>query len=351
MERSFLFTTCQIGAENSLKQEISTRWNDFRFAFSRPGFLTFRLPTDHNIPVGFSLKSLFARAYGFSLGKVEGEAPQSMAQEVWKLVHEIPVRRIHLWHRDRYAPGDHDFEPGLNEQDQRLHRALYRACPDPHQLAEGAEHAFCPGISGEFVLDCVVVEPSQWWIGVHRVQKETSRWPGGMLPLIETTDTISRAWWKFESCLRWSRFPIGCQTRCLDIGCSPGGASQALLARGAEVIGVDPAHVDPALISHPHFTHLQGKMGQIRRRHVRKSRWIFSDMNVTPTYTMEVLGDLVKHPQMKIRGILTTLKLFHWNQASDIASHLARFREWGFPHVQAAQLQFHRQEVVVAARK
>jgi 23S rRNA (cytidine2498-2'-O)-methyltransferase len=240
----------------------------------------------------------------------------------------------------------------LTEQDQRLHRLLLEACPHPEQLAEGAEHAFCPGIPGEYVLDCIVVEPDQWWIGLHRIKEkvEASLWPGGMAPLLSTTDAVSRAWWKFETCLRWSRFPIGCKTRCLDLGCAPGGASQALLGRGAEVLGVDPADVAPAVKHHPQFTHLRGKVGQIRRSHFRKARWILSDMNVAPTYTLEVLEDLLRHPQIRIRGILTTLKLFEEKQALQLEQYLAHFRKWGFSRVSAAQLQFHRREVVVAAR-
>ena len=41
----FLFITCQTGgAGAAVKEELARRWPDFRFAFSRPGFLTFKLP-------------------------------------------------------------------------------------------------------------------------------------------------------------------------------------------------------------------------------------------------------------------------------------------------------------------
>ena len=41
----FLFATCQLGAEGALKAEVARRC-DFRLAYSRPGFLTFKLPPD-----------------------------------------------------------------------------------------------------------------------------------------------------------------------------------------------------------------------------------------------------------------------------------------------------------------
>ena len=47
---SFLFVTCQAGAERAVKAELARRWPDFRLAFSRKGFLTFKLPEEHTWP-------------------------------------------------------------------------------------------------------------------------------------------------------------------------------------------------------------------------------------------------------------------------------------------------------------
>ena len=68
----FLFVTCQVGAEKAVKGEVSRRWRDFSFAFSRPGFLTFKLPEDSSLLPDFDLRAIFARSYGFSLGGVRG---------------------------------------------------------------------------------------------------------------------------------------------------------------------------------------------------------------------------------------------------------------------------------------
>ena len=69
----FLFVTCQVGAEKAVKGEVAQRWPDFRLAFSRPGFLTFKLPEEQFLAPDFNLSAVFARAYGFSLGKVSSE--------------------------------------------------------------------------------------------------------------------------------------------------------------------------------------------------------------------------------------------------------------------------------------
>ena len=40
-------------------------------------------------------------------------------------------------------------------------------------------------------------------------------------------------------------------------GAARGARSQALLAHGLRVIGIDPAEVDPRVLAHPRFTHVR----------------------------------------------------------------------------------------------
>ena len=89
----FLFVTCQVGAERAVKAELARAWPAFRFAFSRPGFLTFKLPADHGLAEDFALGSVFARAYGFSLGSVPEGPPEEMARHVWRLAGERSIER------------------------------------------------------------------------------------------------------------------------------------------------------------------------------------------------------------------------------------------------------------------
>src|SRR3990167_4804140 len=109
----FLFVTCQVGAEPAVKSELARRWPALRFAYSRPGFLTFKLAADHFFAADFDLDSVFVRAYGFSLGKVAGEDRDAMARDVWGVWGQRPVKRIHVWERDAAAPGERGFEPSI----------------------------------------------------------------------------------------------------------------------------------------------------------------------------------------------------------------------------------------------
>jgi 23S rRNA (cytidine2498-2'-O)-methyltransferase len=149
--------------------------------------------------------------------------------------------------------------------------------------------------------------------------------------------------------LWWSRLPIGSDTVCAELGCAPGGSAQALLERGAIVLGVDPAEVDPSVLKHPNFIHLRGRVRQIRRRDFFPARYIVADMNVAPEYTLDAVEELVAHERIHIHGLLLTIKLPDWTAADRIADYVARVRSWGFREVRVRQLQHNRQEICLAA--
>ena len=345
----FIFVTCQIGAEGAVKAEVARRRPTFRFAYSQPGFLTFKLPEDGRLRDDFNLRSVFARAYGLSLGKTTAATAEEMAAEAWKIAGDYEAQKIHVWPKDARPAGDRGYEPGLTDECRDVHRLLVAACPHPERLTQDAGQPHRPAEPGESILDCVILSPDLWWIGRHRANLVPSRYPGGMMSLELPEDAVSRAWLKMEEALRWSRLPIPRGARVAEIGSAPGGASQALLARGFWVAGIDPAAMDPAVLSHPRFTHIRRRSTQARRREFQKIRWLTADMNVAPSYTLNAVEGIVTHPRVSIRGLLLTLKLTSWELADQLPDHLERIRGWGYNIVRARQLLHNRREVCVAA--
>jgi 23S rRNA (cytidine2498-2'-O)-methyltransferase len=205
-----------------------------------------------------------------------------------------------------------------------------------------------PARVGDPVLDCVIVRPDEWWVGFHRARSVLSQWPGGLMPLEIPEDAASRAWLKMEEALRWSQLPISPGARCAEVGSAPGGATQALLARGCHVLGIDPAEMAPAVLSHPHFTHIRRRVVQVRRREFRDVRWLMADMNVAPHYTLDAVEAIVTHREVSIRGMLLTLKLFEWQFADQLPEWIQRAHGWGYNLVRVRQLAKHRQEVCLA---
>jgi 23S rRNA (cytidine2498-2'-O)-methyltransferase len=350
---SFLFITCQIGAETAVKGEIARRWPNFRFSYSRPGFLTFKLPENVAFAEDLDLHSVFARAHAFSLGKVQGENADEMANKVWEVFGARPCKRVHVWPRDRAEPGEHGFEPSLTAEAFEIHQKILAACPCPAMLAGDAAEMCRPSHRtdrGEPILDCVLVAPGEWWIGHHRVGSMTSSWPGGMIGIEnEEKNRVSRAGSKLEEALEWSRLPIEADARVAEIGSAPGGASQVLLARGCYVTGIDPAEMASEVLEHPRFTHIRRRSTQVRRRDFRKIRWLTADMNVAPNYTLDAVEEIVTHAEINIRGLILTLKFPDWSLAEEVPDYLARIKSWGYNIVRARQLQYNRREICVAA--
>ncbi len=337
----FLMTTCQVGAEQALKAEFARRWPEFHAAFARPGFVTFKLPPESDLPPTLELHSIFARTCCFSLGKVQGGSTEELSQAVWRLVGDRSFAGLHVWGRDEQPAGKHGYVPGLTPDDREAGRAI--RLQQPQRVLQTWVH---PGVA---VLDCVRVETDQWWIGFHETSGTSDCWPGGFCPITEPEYAVSRAYSKMEEALRWSGLPVRAGQHCTEIGAAPGGASQALLDRGLIVTGVDPADISPVVVQHPNFTHIKKRGADLRRREFRKSRWLMADLNVAPNYTLDTLEAIVTYPEIRIRGMLVTLKLLEWKLADEIPEYLFRIRSWGYKHIQARQLQHNRQEICVAA--
>lgn len=343
----FLFMTCQVGAEPTLKSEMARYRPNFRFAYSRPGFLTFKLPEKHHLADDFELHSVFARAYGFSLGRVAvDDDPASAVAAVWQLAGDRPLKALHVWPRDRLAPGERGFEVGQTDESRAVEIMLRAAAPAKFESLR-TKRLTQPG---ELVLDVVVIDPKLWWVGYHRAGSVASRRAGGLYDDIELPyEAVSRAYLKMEESLRWSKLPVRSGDEAAEIGCAPGGSCQALLKRGLLVTGIDPAEIHPAVLDHPNFRHLQMRGGDVKRREFRDVRWLMTDMNVTPTYTLDTVEGIVTHREVNIEGLLLTLKLLSWEYAEHIPEFIARVQSWGYGHVQCTQLQHNRREFCLAA--
>ena len=385
----FIFVTCQIGAEAALKAELARDRPTFRFAYSRPGFLTFKLPPDHGLHDTCELGAVFARAAGFSLGKATGATAAERAATVWQQAGERPYTRLHVWQRTKrlVASGQGPGARGQSESDlsedetvetlqsppplspggilatadetaaeaEQAILALWPTAPASSSLATShwpLATAPSPGVAtrpGDLVLDCVLVEPEQWWLGFHRAHDVPSCRPGGLFLDPLPPEAVSRAYLKMEEALAWSRLPVRRGDVCVEIGSAPGGSAQALLRRGARVIGIDPADMDERVLAEPNFAHWKKRGADVRRREFRTVRWLMADMNVAPQYTLDTVEAIVIHESVHVAGLLLTLKLLDWSLAAEIPKYLDRIRSWGFKEVLARQLHHNRHEICVAA--
>lgn len=354
MSPHFLFIVCQVGSEAALKREVVRRHPTFRFSFSRPGFVTFRIPDDVVRDRKFELSCAFARTWGFSIGKAVGTDGQQLAHDFWQpFVERYPAevlaqfKHLHVWQRDRELPGDFDFEPGVTPLAEGIGEIILEHRPGVGtswslSLNEDAQ-------VGDRIIDCVLVEPNEWWFGWHRANTVETCWPGGVPDADLPENIISRTYLKMVESLLWAELPIQAGDRFVEIGSAPGGSCQALLDRGCAVIGIDPAEMDQHLLANPLFTHIRMRAKDVKRNLFQNCRWLAADANVAPKYTLDTVEAIVTQPDTRIEGLLLTMKLTDPALAIELPTFNKRIRSWGYRRVRTRQLAFNRQEVCVVA--
>jgi 23S rRNA (cytidine2498-2'-O)-methyltransferase len=347
MSPRFVFAAAQAGAERHLKHEITRGHPELRFAFSRPGFVTFRVPED--LPDAFALRSVFARTWGYSLGKVGGTDDAQLGRDAWRLVGELlPDRQfghLHVWQREQSLPGDEGYDSTADVLTQGIGKSLLDQLP----AAIGGVALNCVAAAGELVLDCVLVERNEWWLGWHRAAAPETRWPGGVPRIAMPPRLISRAYLKIVEALEWSELPIAAGDRCVEIGSAPGGSCLALLERGLVVTGIDPAEMDPLVLAEPRFTHLRARAKDVKRSVFRECRWLVMDANVAPNYTLDTLDGLLTEAGARPEGLVLTLKLTDPELAGKLPEIAERIRSYGYKNVRMRQLAFNRREICAVA--
>ncbi|MCA9166844.1 MAG: hypothetical protein KDB23_04225 [Planctomycetales bacterium] len=347
LDPKFAFICCQPGAEIALKSDLAREAPAWRFAFSRPGFLTFKWVDEATIPDKVQFRSVLARTFGWSIGTVRHEDPAELVSLAAEQLAALQLSALHVWRRQSRAPTSafpKIWTPESTEIGEQIRLQLVErgVLANDVQLNSQANR-------GATVGDVVVMESNQLWVGWHTALAFGQRWSGGV-PSIELPERmISRAYLKLKEGLMWSELPLDAGDRVIDLGSAPGGASQALLECGAKVLGVDPAEMNPDVLNHPNFTHLRKRGSDVQRRVYRGYRWLVADANVAPKHTLDTVESIVAHNATDVEGMILTLKLSDWRMVDSISEYIRRVQSWGFESVRCRHLASNHQEICLAA--
>ena len=306
-----------------MKLDVARRRPELRFAYSRPGLVTFKSPS--TIAPDDRSGTPFARVWGASIGA--SRDPADAAHRV----AQLGATRVHVFARD---VADDDEGPDLSAW-----RAALQAWPTG------------PAHDGELVADVIVArgdEPA--WLGLHRQDDQHLSHPGGAIPVDVPADAPSRAYAKIEEAIAWAKLPIAAGQVALEIGAAPGGAVMALAKRGVEVWGVDTGELAPQVLALPGVHHLALKVGALRWEQLPpRVDWLLVDVNLAPQVALHEIARLMPKLSPTLCGAVITLKLNDWSFVEQLPSLVARVESFGFRDVRLRHLPSNRREICCVA--
>jgi 23S rRNA (cytidine2498-2'-O)-methyltransferase len=192
---------------------------------------------------------------------------------------------------------------------------------------------------GPQLVQLLLAGRDELFVSVAEMGRWPVRFPGGRVPVADDWEAPSSAFRKLEEALAWLGTEPRRGQRCVDLGAAPGGWSHVALKRGAEVIAVDKADLDPRI---------EKKVEHVRRDGFSYSPgrlvdWLLCDIIAAPAKSLALLEkwlangwarNLVFHLKFKGRG--------------DYA--LARQAKALDPRLRVKHLLHDRNEVTVMAR-
>jgi len=397
-EYNFIYVVCQTSSNPLVKLEVGGQFPQARLAFSRPGFLTFKVPDGNSVLP--ELISTFSRTLGWGLGSIKGVDEADLVAETVQRALAHHVDHIHVFERDPCLPGEKHganlrFEPGISPLAKNLRHRISEllhesglckqpqpasaggadelsgavvadgpACPDPsanrRQIATPTAPApapapaspiavNCEAFPRQLVLNLIQVDPGQFWFGLHRVDRVEQRWVGGV-PQLPDFQPVSRAWYKIAEALRWSRIRLRPNDVCVELGSAPGGGCQRLLQLNAKIIAIDPAELHDDVVSHVDVTHIRRRGREVPRNLLRNAKWMISDANIVP-YDLFSILDQWHREGVLFRGMLLNLKLARKNWFQEVDEYRAKVKGWGYRYVRTRQLAFNRGEICLWAAR
>jgi 23S rRNA (cytidine2498-2'-O)-methyltransferase len=296
----YFYCLCNPGFEARLKAEAAAHAPDLHPSFSKAGFVTFKATKVRQAP-----RFTFARVCGRFLAKGNAAAAEKAS------AHDGKGRIVHRF-----------------------------------SLADGRGTGV-EAPAGSDVFDIIAVGPDEFWWGWRTVDPWGWGVPGGV-PALELPEAApSRAWLKLEEMLLWSRWTPGTGVVALELGSAPGGASWALLNRGAEVVGVDVAAMDKVCLDHPNYHHVGLSVRDLRKKDLPdRIDVLFCDLGLKPFEAIPQIRHLCQIIP-SISRLYYTLKMGEGLDTPELDRWRDEIRKLGFT-VRSTHLPANRMEILVA---
>lgn len=326
MRSPYVFHLIREGREALLKSEIADFFPDFRFSFSKPGFLAFKCSRELGLE---DLKpNLFSRRQGLQMGKwilgKEAQCEAKLAPVFQELTTPSGVIDVHaLDYREEKgeeAPvSDHALARDV-VVDQPIWNSFLKVLSNGNRSVRWNE----PIRPGSIVLVAVQVSDQEIWVGVSKTLEGEFPGVGGESGITQPEEAPSRAYLKLEEAIALSNIQLKTGDTAVEVGSSPGGACYALLERGLKVIGVDRAIMATHISKHPNFERVGNSIGEMIIPTDFRAQWFLMDMNAEPEIALRECSGMIARVKEGLLGAFLTLKLNREDSVSDVPKMAAR---------------------------
>lgn len=340
----FIAVVAQAGVEATLKSTLQINTKDtgsWRAAFQRPGFVTFK--SEQALAEDVVVPSVLARAWFISHGRASSF--DELCNKLNELLQRHVPNRVHVFCRDQFAVDESPAPRELFARSLQLESELATRLPRLSEL-------YGKAMANDLVLSVCEVDPSQWWLGLHRHTPAHSPYPGGRPRLSLPEQAPSRAYLKAEEAIGWAGIQLDSNTTVLELGSAPGGAVWAFLQHQARVVGIDPGAMAPQVLAHPRYSHVNAAVADVTDdAWPNRCDYLFVDLNLAPIKSLHAIERALPHIKRHLRGMIVTFKIHGEKQLADLPSLMARLGSFGFSNLRARQLGFNRREICVVAMR
>lgn len=299
----FIYTLVNIGSEKLLKEEVSIKYPHLKFAYSRPGYITFK-DTTESFTVDTELNLIFARSYGLSLGKFSKDEIEAKISE---------YKDTAIIHRFSFVTEEYSGEKALLSKN---------------------------------VLDVMEIKEGEYWLGLRNVKFFSWFYPFANPHVFLPEESPSRSYLKLVESFIWTNFKADSSETVLELGSAPGGASYAMIERGMRVFGVDNGAMSETVLNSSLFTHIKEPMQRVRSENApRPCHVLIADVNLTPRAMLPQINRFMLI-RPSIKKVFYTLNIGEKITVPEIFEHLETFKSYGFRQVAATQLPSQKSEIL-----
>lgn len=172
-------------------------------------------------------------------------------------------------------------------------------------------------------------------------------WPAGAAPVERDRTPPSRAYQKAEEAFQWMGAAPAAGERVVDLGGAPGGWSYTALRRGAEVLAVDRAPLEPPVKGHPNLVELLGDA--FRYAPPVPVDWLLCDVIAEPRRSLGLVAEWLE--KAWARNLVVTIKFKGAGDYGLLASLGPAFEKAHPVFARVKHLAHNKNEVTVMVRR